>query len=618
MRSCPLNLSVTGVSNLLKGVGMGQETSRQQLRSALKRVAPEMTPNGPLNCTFMVPHVNPLKPSIAIAYMDPGAIATVFAQGTERFFGVLAAIHAQGSLVGLYLYIDGVTGGNILNAKHGKEAYCVYWSLSQFGGMVRREEWWFPLAVVRGDQVKEIEGGLSAVWAKILGIFFGERSKYRLTVWNRNGEALRFEAELAGNVQDEQAEQFISRSKGASGLKPCLKCQNVTSIRSGLAQRSAWLVDIAEHRTERLVLHTQATFCEVWDELERRKDQPHFADLEKRLGFSWHPEAAMALPWLRPALRLDQNITDGMHTLVASNGVFCSELVQLSEACKRVTQKRITLASIARFVDEGGWSTGGHIFTERLLNGSTSSGYFRGSASECLAIFRIVAFFCESILGAYPQLALHRASMMTLCWFMELILKPGIVWEHNRSSVATRTAVASRHLDLCKQAYGEDLRHKNHQEHHIAMQEDDAVNCFVGERKNKIYKAAVKNIAQPTSNNVPWSQHLMRRMVADQLGKLDAGPPDGTGLCDPREVPRGRELFREMSMEYAGLARLLCSGNGCAMGMPIKTGTVVMAGEEALMVELFCHVFHASGDEAVLLGKPLQLALYLDKNNVFI
>ena len=253
-------------------------------------------------------------------------------------------------------------------------------------------------------------------------------------------------------------------------------------------------------------------------------------------------------------------------------------------------------------------------------------------------MFRVVAYFCEVVLATWPRLATHRASMMTLCWSMELVLMPGLVFEKNRNPAARRIAAASRHVALLCEAYGANMvaRHKNHQELHCAMQAEEDPNCFVGERKNKKFKAAVRHMHvgggqedsfrdMKTHTNKPrnsyrflaffgrktgkkkeqtnkqqlqqnrlkllstlgpqhtsskeedrWSRNLLIRILADQMGMIDAST-EPTQLFNPKPVPATHELYLEMAREFPGLDGLECSSRCSAQGLPLKVGDVVVA-----------------------------------------
>lgn len=540
MRACPLGVSISQLSQLTETCG--QRCSRWQLDRALRRVVPEMTPNGPLFRTFSAPAKNNNKPDLDVVYLDPGGTATLIAQQTAQFWPALSEVHVRtNGCIGLWLYCDGVTGGNVLNVKHAKEGHLVYWSIEDFGTQrLKQEQWWIPFATIRVNDEKDIDGGLTTIWTKILEVFFGTGATYNFQVWNRQGEVLRFEMALKKCLMDEAAEMQVNGSKGASGNKPCMKCQNVVHMKTKLELHSQTLVNIGEHRVNKIAFHTNSSIFNIWDELRERHGSRGFADMEKRLGFSWHYMAPLAQPFLRPVLKpVEQTVVDAMHTYVASNGIFQSELIQLALACEYKTDNKLNLDSIGKFCSKGSWETvGSHRgwFTERVMSASKSSGYYRGSAGECLSLFRIVAYWCESVALTWPQLVNEAKSMMALCWVMESVLLPGIVVSSHVDSIAARVDAASKHLELFKRAYPEQVpRHKHHQSIHCAFQLGDP-NCFVGERKNKKYKTAVKNVHLADDQSCQWSRHLLSRMLADQLNMIDRSLAPGVVLVDPAPV----------------------------------------------------------------------------------
>ena len=623
VRALPLRLPLDSCATILQKLGV--RTTRDQLTGALARCVPDATPNGPLNRIFTVPGAmkkGKQGPNIDIAYLDPGATATVLAQRTQQLWPELRKIREQfgNSTMGLYLYCDGVTGGNILNAKASKQGWIVNWPIAEFGHLLQKEEWWFPLIVLRSLKAREIDGGLTTVWMKLLEVFFSGGRKYKLAAWNEKGEVLEFRLEFRGHIQDEAEEMKVNSCKGASGNKPCLKCSNLVRVRTGLERHNPRLVNTAEHRLERLQFHTNETIHAIFDELRRRKNiekKRDFDELQIQLGFTWHPLAPLAQPWAKQVIRtISQSVTDTMHTYVASDGLFNSELVQLMAACEKLTGKQLNMGSLARFINNGAWSSvTGTLFTEAIVTAPMSAGYCKIGGSECLAVFRIVSYFCETCACTWPDLQPHAASMQALCWLMELALAPRAVWKHTAAATtpAVRGAAASRHLQLFKEAYpGESIRHKNHQSLHCALQEI-GLNCFVGERKNKRFKNAVGHVHLAEKNAVAWSQHLLQRILLDQMELIDASPAEPTCLdVDAEEVPPTHPLYANVNDIYADMLSLQCSLKCHVCSMPLEAGQVVLAatadGEALFLTNVFLRVLLPAGDAHAMLAKPLELA----------
>ena len=169
------------------------------------------------------------------------------------------------------------------------------------------------------------------------------------------------------------------------------------------------------------------------------------------------------------------------------------------------------------------------------MQSSMSSGYFRGGGGDCLAWFRVVAFWCEQVGLTYAELSAAVQSMLQLCWLMELIFQPGIVRRTSAvPSIQERCRAASEHLRLFALAHPGQARQKNHQEWHCAAQGHAVPNCFVGEAKHKDYKTAVAHVKNVDGTMVR-GHGLCQRLLLRIVGTVDStAPEDQCCLCDPK------------------------------------------------------------------------------------
>ena len=133
---------------------------------------------------------------------------------------VLATQRSQGA-VQAFVYVDEVVPGNIIAPDNKRRSFCYYicWKdLVKF----RSDVLWFPLAIIRHDNVEKCEGELVGVFSKVLkdlqpflcSLLVGDNMVHTTRLYF---------------IADEDGLKKSSSHKGASGLRPCIKCKNCIS-----------------------------------------------------------------------------------------------------------------------------------------------------------------------------------------------------------------------------------------------------------------------------------------------------------------------------------------------------------------------------------------------------
>ena len=89
-------------------------------------------------------------------------------------FGQLLRDCVQGSPAHLVFYSDDTTPGNQLRPDTNRQLACCYWTIMELPAWFRaRSCGWFPLCMFRTKLMKQIAGGMSFVWRKLLQTFWG-------------------------------------------------------------------------------------------------------------------------------------------------------------------------------------------------------------------------------------------------------------------------------------------------------------------------------------------------------------------------------------------------------------------------------------------------------------
>ena len=136
------------------------------------------------------------------------------------------------------LYCDEVLPGNALKPTNDRKlAAFFFWSFMEYGKFLYNEQLWMHICSLRTCHIKNIEGGYSAVFKHLAGLFFGAPHDLRHGVQLHlpaAGTSRFLFAEIGGIVSDEAALKQLWSNKGSSGSLPCFLCQNVVAHASGL------------------------------------------------------------------------------------------------------------------------------------------------------------------------------------------------------------------------------------------------------------------------------------------------------------------------------------------------------------------------------------------------
>ena len=141
----------------------------------------------------------------------------------------------------LILYSDEVTPGNVLARDVTRKIQAVYFSFKELGySALAREDVQFCITVKRSSVVKRIQGGMSAIFAALLKVFFSTATNLLVggVALKRGAEpTVRLYAKLAMFLQDGGAHKETWHAKGNSGTRFCMLCRNIVSFSSALVDK---------------------------------------------------------------------------------------------------------------------------------------------------------------------------------------------------------------------------------------------------------------------------------------------------------------------------------------------------------------------------------------------
>ena len=178
------------------------------------------------------------------------------------------------------------------------------------------------VSLIRSDVLKTIDGGLGAFWKFVFTSVFFNADGHDLSTAGIHldlftGETKHIWMDLSVVVADEGALHALYGSKGASGIKPCMKCANIfnfKTVRSPVERdTTGTALYHTTHEFDKLILHTPATIDATIAKLQASRRQD-LEELETRTGWNHVPNGAMIDPNFRR--RIDpcsKVVYDGMH-----------------------------------------------------------------------------------------------------------------------------------------------------------------------------------------------------------------------------------------------------------------------------------------------------------------
>ena len=208
----------------------------------------------------------------------------------------------------LVVYNDGVKAGNLLKQDQSRYCELFYFSFLELGfELLSKDKFWFLAACVRVDLVKQIAGGLSAVFSSIIYGMFGRTFNFETSgcIINASEDGQQpfvLRAKLGMIIADAAAHQYLFDFKGSSSLKPCPCCKNVADrSHRELGEHDQYIVHVACTDPSRFDRHTDQTVWEMVDALaEAQRNTPRqVAHLEKVFGVNYNPQGILADKFLR-------------------------------------------------------------------------------------------------------------------------------------------------------------------------------------------------------------------------------------------------------------------------------------------------------------------------------
>ena len=391
----------------------------------------------------------------------------------------------------LILYQDEVSGGNILNPNQARKSNLTYFTWLEFP-VLFQTEMWLTLGVTRSNEIKNMEAGMASLTRAMLSQIRAETvNGFAVDLGGAHEPSLCWIDKVI-LLMDHEAIRSYTGTKGASGLKCCIKCLNVLAL----------------HKAEAVWQHEDISCCDVakfWpatdasvqaaanrllaeDRIGKKKE------LEKLLG--WNAlnflKGPLTAPDLLEWVSVEDIHFDTMHGYY-SNGILPHELGCWWTFLQQNSQ--VTLTHLSRFAALWqrcpGTTASKHVSPEHLFNDKVwKEGYdYRGDAACSSLVLSLCVAFGQDILSEDVTLRAPLQSLEAL-YKVTLLLNET---KRNISVVDQLLPAQKQHMMAFAEAYGStNMRPKFHYVLHTTQQIKKFqrhIDCWPCERKHKVYKA---------------------------------------------------------------------------------------------------------------------------------
>jgi len=535
----------------LDGVAGEAEPSRYSLHRAAQAGLDEDTPYGKLiedmeleltdGTTFTMPYINPFA---LVFYMN---MLSVACRGFLR-------LHLQGRTARVCLYVDETTPGNVLRPDKGRSLQCVYWTFLEFPSWFRvKTTSWFAVCYLPSSVVQKLAGGMSALMARILRIFWHptswnfKRLGVRMRLGERMQDAWQLHATFACWVSDEKAFKELCNVKGASGTKPCLQCKNVIGRVGRGDVMGNYLVHVTEPDRTKFDPHTPDSFLEMVSSLSERVEahapSKEVKELEQMYGLTYNLHA---LPW---DAYIMQNIVqipvcvywDSMHVLHAAGGVAQYECNQV---VNKLLERGISLDNFDMFKEHVVHGMNKVVplsrtfFKDRMCSGSDT--HMKALAGETFLVIEILALFLATVVEPIGELLDVLRCFNALRIITEILKKGDAAVLH----VAKLEATISEHHYLFLRLYPDCAKPKLHDLQHIPQclaRFQRNLNCFTTERKHR----EAKRIADDVSVMGNLSRTVLQRQLSWWAQQMELETFEETVMEKPKLCPLAASWFAD-------------------------------------------------------------------------
>jgi hypothetical protein len=437
---------------------------------------------------------------LTLPYICPFALLWQLTQVSAGYAALLRA--CVGNAMGrIAVYVDEVVPGNNLRPDHARAFYAVFWLFTDYPDWLRSSAFgWHDMVIVKASAVAEIKGGISAVVADVLRIFWGQAmgdynmSTLGVRVASPQGDYT-LRAQFRIFLMDERAEKSIAGVKGSSGSKMCMSCRNVV----GRIDPASVAPPFRHFSSPGLAGCDPQTIASFDADLEYLRGQhgaatnAQFNDMQQALGIAFDLDS-LAYSDMRGCARIpDSRFCDWMHNLVASGGVAQYQVNQFVHA---MATGGLPLQSLDDFqqrcrLPHCQSQLRKSFFKDRLAAGPKA--HIKAFAGEMLSIICVLHLFSDLVLAPVAAIAEHASLLRLISKILQILQLGDRAVAHAATLQGLSLQYHTDYLALMPQCVKPKLHYMQHTAEQI---ERHGVNlsCFGPERKHQANKQALNFI----------------------------------------------------------------------------------------------------------------------------
>ena len=434
-----------------------------------------------------------------------------------------AALAASGQPLQLIVYYDDLIPGNVMAPDHQRKSTLVYVAIKQFNGYLCLQSSWLPIAVLRKHNMDKLSGGMNQFLCKLILELQRQLRHSFVVTMDKATLAVRIDSHFL-YLADEAALKTLLGARGASGVKPCIKCKNVLYKRGAGQTHHPYFVVVSESQFQKFDIFSNSDLeimAQSMIQAASSESPKDFELLQKRLGYNYVPTGTLLNVAVRNSLRVENFLYDSMHTYF-SNGIVALEVNEFFRRLKRKTAlssndfQRLVLCDWTQSGSRFGCKSERRLITrEKFFKGT----FYRGSAADLLRISPFVCFFLVTVLEGMDAVAEEVASLVCLMTTVNCMQRYKL---GNEMNIQTLLQNQSAHMDRFLRCYGlESVIPKHHFQFHVSLQLLDhscLLDCFTAERKHKVFKQSVAPLLQKLQNfeQCALVDLLSRQLETDQ------------------------------------------------------------------------------------------------------
>ena len=321
-------------------------------------------------------------------------------------------------------------------------------------------------------------------------------------------------------IADEGAIKAVTGSKGASGMRPCIHCNAFSKDRTEMAESMghASISSAADEASFEKLLDSE--IYAILDHLQHVSSNETKKNLETAqtlLGWKFLETSPSVCPEVSRFLTPQRVHYDAMH-IYWSNGVVNEEIGLFLSAAKDLVGFKV--ADFETFLNSN-WhksSCIGASLSDVYPNLISYGADYKGTATQCLELLPLLAFFAIEILDGCQELKEHIKSL-TLLW---LVTTKVLTAKQDVTAIRGLRDLQAQHFLIFRSVYGvEAVRPKHHFSLHLeeqAMQSSILADCFPRERKNGVFK---NTLCGNISRLRGFERAILQRWVELDLNKFD-------------------------------------------------------------------------------------------------